>query len=132
MKNEKNKIDKHMALYMSLGMCFATLVTLILSSIFPTDNMLLYFGLPLGLFAGMCLGMLIGQEKDKRLSKNIMIIKKIETLNDSTDTIIHVTDKNEEEKLFRVTEKKMKQERFVEGDRVAEELDGSLVSLESK
>lgn len=92
---------------MSLGMCF---------------------GIPIG----MCIGMVIGQAKDKRLSENIMIIRKIETVKGSTDVVIYVSDKNEIEKQYRVTEKKVKEQKFVEGDRVAEEIDGSLVSLESK
>ena len=106
-KNNDNTVQKYMMLYMSLGICF---------------------GLPIG----MCIGMAIGEAKDKRLSENIMIIRKIETVNDSLDIIIYVIDKNEIEKQYIVTDEKMKEEKFVEGDRVAEEIDGSLVSLESK
>ena len=96
---------------------------------FP-DNMNL--GICLGIPIGMCIGMAIGQAKDKRLSENIMIIRKIKTTKDSTDVVIYVSDKNEIEKQYRFTDKKMKDVKFVEGDRVAEEIDGSLVSLESK
>ncbi len=130
MENKKNPIQKYMVLYMSLGMCFGVSGGLIFGTIFFPDNMSL--GMCFGIPIGMCIGMAIGQAKDKRLSENIMIIKKIETAKDSTDVVIYVIDKNEIEKQYRVTEKKMKEEKFVEGDRVAEEIDGSLVSLESK
>lgn len=130
MKNKKNTIEKYMALYMSLGMCFGVSGGLIFGNIFFPENMSL--GMCFGIPIGMCIGMAIGQGKDKRLSENIMIIRKIETEKESTDEVIYVSDKNEIEKQYRVTEKKMKQEKFVEGDRVAEEIDGSLVSLESK
>ncbi len=130
MKNKKNTIEKYMALYMSLGMCFGASGGLIFGNIFFPENMSL--GMCFGIPIGMCIGMAIGQAKDKRLSENIMIIRKIETVKDSTDAVIYVSDKNEIEKQYRVTEKKMKEEKFVEGDRVAEEIDGSLVSLESK
>lgn len=130
MKNKKNAIEKYMTLYMSLGMCFGVSASLIFGSIFSPDNMsrFICFGIPIG----MLLGMVLGQAKDKRLSKNIMMIRKIETLIDSTDLMIYVSDKNETEKQYKVTMKKMKEEKFAESDRVAEELDGSLVSLESK
>lgn len=130
MENKKNPIQKYMVLYMSLGMCFGVSGGLIFGTIFLTDNMSL--GMCFGIPIGMCIGMAIGQAKDKRLSENIMIIKKIEAAKDSTDVVIYVIDKNEIEKQYRVTEKKMKEEKFVEGDRVAEEIDGYLVSLESK
>ncbi len=130
MENKKNPIQKYMVLYMSLGMCFGVSGGLIFGTIFFPDNMSL--GMCFGIPIGMCIGMAIGQAKDKRLSENIMIIKKIETAKDSTDVVIYVIDKNEIEKQYRVTEKKMKEEKFVEGDRVAEEIDGYLVSLESK
>ena len=130
MKNERNKIEKYMTLYMSLGMCFGISGGLIFGTIFFPDNVGL--GTCLGPLTGMCIGMLVGQAKDKRLSKNIMIIRKIEIIKDSSDIGIYVSDKNEIEKQYRVTEKKIKEEKFEEGDRVAEEIDGSLVSLESK
>ena len=129
MKN-KNKIEKYMTLYMSLGMCFGVSVGLIFGIIFFPDNMTL--GIPFGLPIGMCIGMAIGQAKDKRLSENIMMIRKIEIAKDSADIVIYVSDKNEIEKQYIVTEKKMKEEKFAECDRVAEGIDGSLVSLESK
>lgn len=130
MKNKRNKIEKYMTLYMSLGMCFGVSGGLILGTIFFPNNMSL--GICFGLLIGMCIGMAIGQAKDKRLSENIMIISKIETLKDSSDIVIYVSDKNEIEKQYRVAKKNMEEEKFEEGDRVAEEIDGSLVSLESK
>ena len=129
-KNEKNTVQKYMTLYMSLGMCFGVSGGLIFGTIFYPNNMSL--GMCFGLPIGMCLGMAIGKAKDKRLSENIVIIRKIETINDSSDIVIYVSDKNEIEKQYIVTEKKMKEEKFTEGDRVAEEIDGSLVSLEIK
>ena len=130
MKNEsgKNTIQKYQNLYMSLGMCFGLSGGLIFGISF--DNMAL--GMCLGMSIGMCIGIVIGQAKDKRLSENIMIIRKVETANDLSDIIIYVICKNEIEKQYIVTKKKMKEEKFAEGDRVAEEIDGSLVSLESK
>ena len=132
MKNEseKNTVQKYTTLYMSLGMCFGVSGVLIFGTIFFSDNMTL--GMGFGIPIGMCIGMAIGQAKDKRLSENIMIIRKIETVNDSSDIIICVSDKNEIEKQYIVTDKKIKEEKFAEDDRVAEEIDGSLVSLESK
>lgn len=130
MKKNKNAIEKYMALYMSLGMCFGVSGGLIFGTIFCPDNISL--GMCFGIPIGMCIGMAIGQAKDKRLSENIMIVRKIETAKDSTDVVIYVSDKNEIEKQYRITEKKMNEEKFLEGDRVAEEIDGSLVSLESK
>ena len=130
MKNEKNTVQKYTTLYMSLGMCFGVSGGLILGTIFSPDNMTI--GMGFGIPIGMCIGMVIGQAKDKQLSENIMIIIKIETVNDSSYIIICVSDKNKIEKQYLVTDKKMKEEKFAEGDRVAEEMDGSLVSLESK
>ena len=130
MKNKKNTIEKYMALYMSLGICFGSSFGIIFGNILFPDNTSL--GMSFGIPIGMCIGMAIGQAKDKRLSENIMIIKKIEPLKDSTDIVVYVSDKNEMEKKYRVTMKKMKEEKFIEGDRVAEEKDNSLVSLENK
>ena len=129
-KNEKNTAGKYMTLYMSIGMCFGVSGALIFGNIFYPNNIAL--GMSFGISIGMCIGMAIGQAKDKRLSENIMIIRKIETVKDSSDMAIYISDKNEIEKQYIVTEKKMKEEKFSEGDRVAEEIDGSLVSLELK
>ena len=69
-KNDENTIKKYMTIYMLLGMCF---------------------GMPIE----MCIGMVIGQAKDKRLLENMMIIRKIETINNSSDMVIHASNKNE-------------------------------------
>lgn len=104
MKNEsgKNTIQKYQNLYMSLGMCFGSSGGLIFGISF--DNMAL--GMCLGMSIGMCIGIVIGQAKDKRLSENIMIIRKVETSNNLSDIIIYVICKNEIEKQYIVTEKK--------------------------
>lgn len=132
MKNngEKNTVQKYMPLYMSLGMCFGVSGGLILSVIFNPNNLPL--GICFGLPIGMSIGIALGTAKDNSLSKNIMIITRIEAIKDSSNILIYVIDKNEIEKQYVVTEKKMKEEKFTEGDRVSEEIDGSLVSLESK
>ena len=129
-KDKKNTVKKYTTLYMSIGMGFGVSAGLIFGMIIYPDNMTIgtCFGFPIG----MCIGMVIGQAKDKRLSENMMIIKKIKTVNDSTDLVIYVIDKNEIEKQYSVTNKKMQEQKFVEGDRVAEEIEGFLVSLESK
>ena len=129
-KDKKNTVEKYMTLYMSIGMCFGVSGGLIFGMIIYPDNMAI--GMCFGIPIGMCIGMVIGQLKDKRLSENMMIIKKIKTVNDSTDLVIYVSDKNEIEKQYSVTKQKMQEEKFLEGDRVAEKIDGSLVSLESK
>ncbi len=79
---------------------------------------------------GMCFGIAAGAAKDKKLSENMMEVGRIETVQESSDLLIYVTNKSGEEKEYRVSEKKMKKEKFSIGDRVAEETDGSLVSLE--
>ena len=69
-KNDEHTIKKYMTIYMLLGMCF---------------------GMPIE----TCIGMVIGQAKDKRLLENMMIIRKIETINNSSDMVIHASNKNE-------------------------------------
>ena len=130
MKNEKNTVQRYTTQYMSIGMCFGVSVGFLFGNIFLDGNMSL--GMCYGLPMGMCVGMFIGKAKDKRLSENIMIIRKMETVKDSPDIVIYVSDKNEIEKQYIVTDKKVKEEKFAEGDQVAEETDGSLVSLENK
>lgn len=127
-KNEK-KVQKYMTLYMSLGMCFGVSGGLIYGMILFPDNMSL--GMCLGIPIGMCIGMAVGAAKDKRLSENMMRIVRIDAVHQSPDLLIYVIDKNEVEKEYRVSAKKMKEEKFSVGNRVAEETDGSLVSLES-
>lgn len=131
MNNKKNKkIEKYMSLYMSVGMCFGVTFGIIYGSYFFPDNkaMGMAFGIPIG----MCIGMAIGAEKDKRLSKNMMEVSRIEAIPDSPDFLIYGINKNGEEKEYKVSAKQMKTEKFSVEDRIAEEKDGSLVSLESK
>ncbi len=128
--DDKQKVQKYMTMYMSLGMCFGVAGGLIIGLFFFPDNMTLgtCFGMPIG----MCLGMAIGSAKDKRLSENMMEVCRIEDIKDSTNKLIYAMDKSGVEKEYKVTERQMKDEKFSVGDRVAEETDGSLVSLESR
>ncbi len=130
MKSKKKKIEKYTALYMSLGMCFGVTGGLIYGNILFPDNMSL--GMSMGLLIGMCIGLAIGVAKDKRLAEKIMEIVRIEVVQTTPDVIIFVKDNSGAEKQYKVSSKKTKQEKFEIGDRVAEETDGSLVSLESK
>lgn len=130
MNNKKKKIEKYTALYMSLGMCFGVSGGLIYGYILFPDNMPL--GMSMGIPVGMCIGLAIGAAKDKRLAEKMMEIVKIEVVQTSPNVIIFVKDNSGAEKQYEVLSKKMKEEKFEIGDRVAEETDGSLVSLESK
>lgn len=85
------------------------------------------FGLPIG----MSLGLTIGQEKDRRLWESRMEISKIEHLAGFSEVFICAIDKDGNEKEFRVSEKLMKSEKFKAGDKVAEEREGVLISLET-
>lgn len=127
---DKKPVNKYMTLYMSIGMCFGVSFGLVFGMIVYPDNMSL--GMGFGLPVGMCIGMAIGYAKDKRLSENMMRISRIEAIDDSSDMLVYAVDKNGAEKEYKVTEKKMKEEKFSTGDRVAEETDGFLISLESK
>lgn len=127
--DKKKKVQKYMALYMSLGMCFGVSLGLIYGNILFPDNMAM--GMSFGIPIGMCLGMAIGAAKDKRLSEHMMEIFRIEAVPGSTDWLIYTVDKNGVEKEYRVSAKKMKEKKFSVGNRVAEEKDGSLVSLKS-
>ncbi len=126
-KGKKN-VQKYTALYMSTGMCFGVSFGLLFGMFFYPDNIAM--GMCLGLPVGMCFGIAAGAAKDKKLSENMMEVGRIEAVQESSDLLIYVTNKNGEEKEYRVSEKKMKKEKFSIGDRVAEETDGSLVSLE--
>ncbi len=128
--DDKQKVQKYMTMYMSLGMCFGVSGGLIMGLLFFPDNMAM--GLCYGLPIGMCLGMAIGSAKDKRLSENMMEVCRIEDIKDSTSKLIYAMDKSGIEKEYKVTERQMKDEKFSVGDRVAEETDGTLVSLESR
>ena len=128
--NKKNSVTKYMTLYMSIGMCMGVSGGLVFGMLVYPDNMFveMLYGIPVG----MCIGMAIGAAKDKRLSDKMMIIARIENLTGSSDVMIYTMDKNGEEKEYKVSRKKTKEEKFAENDRVAEESDGLLVSLESK
>ena len=130
MDNNKKKIQKYTALYMSIGMCFGVSGGLIYGTLLFPDNMAL--GMCMGIPIGMCIGIAIGSAKDKRLSEHMMEISRIEDVPESSDKLIYAMDKNGVEKEYRVTREKMKEEKFSVGNRVAEETDGTLVSLESE
>lgn len=124
--DKKKSVTKYTMLYMSIGMCFGVAFGVALMS----DNISL--GMSIGLPVGMCIGLLIGQMRDRKLSENMLEISRMQPADASTDTIIYAVDENGAEKEYTVTEKKMKEEKFAVGDRVAEESNGVLVSLESK
>lgn len=130
MNKNKKKIEKFTSLYMSIGMCFGVTGGIIYGNVIFPDNMSL--GISLGISIGMCIGLAIGAAKDKRLAEKMMKIIKIEVVQKSTDVIVFAKDSSGEEKEYEISFKKMKEEKFEIGDRVAEEIDGSLVSLESK
>ena len=127
---EKNKVQKYTSLYMSLGMCFGVSLGMLYGEFLSPRNLSL--GMCMGISIGMCIGLGIGAAKDKRLSEHMMKITRIEDVPESTDKIIYAVDKNGEEAEYRVPEKRMQEEKFSVGNRVAEETDGSLVSLESE
>ena len=127
---DKKKVQKYMAIYMSIGMCFGVSGGLIFGMILYPDNRTL--GMCFGIPIGMSIGMAIGSAKDKRLSENMMKISRVEMIQESSDMLVYAMDKNGVEKQYKVSEKKMKEEKFSVGNRVAEETDGSLVSLESE
>lgn len=127
-KNDK-KIQKFTSLYMSLGMCFGMSIGMSLGMIL-FDNMTI--GMSLGMSLGMCLGLVVGSAKDKRLSENVMQITRIEDGETSSDKIIYAVDKDRNEKSYKVSERIMKNAKFTVGDRVAEETNKMLVSLENK
>lgn len=126
---DKNKVTKYTALFMSLGMCFGMLLgTCFGLCVF--DN--IGIGLSLGMMIGIGAGAAIGSAKDKQMTEKMTKISRIEDVPDSTDKMIYVLDKNGEVKEFCIDEKCFASEKFVVGDRVAEETDGRLVSLETK
>lgn len=84
-----------------------------------------------GISIGMSLGLAIGQDKDRKLWESRMEISKIERLAGISEVFIYAIDKDGNEKEFRVSEKLMKSEKFKAGDKVAEEREGVLISLET-
>ena len=127
-KNDK-KIQKFTSLYMSLGMMLG-MSTGMLYGMLLFDNMPL--GMTMGMSLGMCLGLVIGNAKDKRLSENMMHITRIQDDETSADKIIFAIDKDGNEKSYKVSERIAKNAKFAVGDRVAEETNKMLVSLENK
>jgi len=127
-KNEK-KIQKFATLYMSCGMMLG-ISTGMLYGMLLFDNMAI--GMCLGMSMGMCLGLASGSAKDKRLSESMMHITRIEDDETSADKIIYAVDKDGNEKSYKVSERIAKNAKFAVGDRVAEETNKSLVSLENK
>ena len=127
-KNEK-KIQKFATLYMSCGMMLG-ISTGMLYGMLLFDNMAI--GMCLGMSMGMCLGLAIGSAKDKGLSENMMHITRIQEDIESDGKIIYAVDKDGNEKLYKVSERIAKNTKFAVGDRVAEETNKTLVSLENK
>jgi len=127
-KNDK-KIQKFTGLYMSLGMMLG-MSTGMLYGMLLFDNMAL--GMCLGMSMGTSLGLAIGSAKDKRLSENMMHITRIQEDIEADSKIIYTVDKDGNEKSFNVSARIAKNAKFAVGDRVAEETNKTLVSLENK
>lgn len=115
--------------YMGIGMCFGLAIGLAFGKVLFPDSMTL--GMCWGLPIGMSLGLAFGQEKDRKLWESRMEISKIERLAGFSEVFIYAIDKDGNEKEFRVSEKTMKAENFKAGDKVAEEREGVLISLET-
>ena len=126
---EKKSISKYMTLYMTIGMCSGMLFGVSLGRL-VFDSVAL--GMSMGLSIGMCFGIALGAAKDKKLSERMMEIVRIEDVPDSTDKLVYTVDKNGAEKEYRIAERRIISEKFAVGDRVAEEKEGYLVTLESK
>ena len=127
-KNDK-KIQKFTTLYMSCGMMLG-MSTGMLYGMLLFDNMAL--GMCLGMSMGTSLGLAIGSAKDKRFSENMMHITRIQEDTELEGKIIYAIDKDGNEKSYKVSERIAKNAKFAVGDRVAEETNKTLVSLESK
>ena len=124
------KFQKFANEYMGIGMCLGVSLGLIYGNLIFSDSA--GVGMCFGISIGMSLGLAIGQAKDKRLLENAMEINRIEHLAGYAEIFIYAVDKSGVEKEYRVSEKKMKAEKFKTGDKVAEEREGVLISLESK
>lgn len=129
-ETDTKKVQRYTSLYMSLGMCFGLSMGLIYGQLLSPDNISL--GMCMGISVGMCIGLAIGSAKDKRLSAHMMQVSRIEEIEESADLVIYAVDENGTEKEYRVNEKAMKEQKFAPGSRVAEETDGTLVSLEEE
>lgn len=127
---EKKNVTKYLALYMVIGMSLGMMIGSMIGIFLFEDNLAL--GMCIGLSTGMCIGMGVGAAKDKRLSEHMMEICRVEEVLDSSDLLVYAVGKEGTEKEYKVTQKQQKEEMFSVGDRVAEEKDGRLVSLETK
>lgn len=127
-ETSEKKVQKYTSQYMSIGMCFGMSIGLAFGQLWYPDNIAM--GMCMGLPIGMCIGMAIGAAKDKRLSEQIQTISRIEDAQDCPEKLVYAVDRDGTEKEYRVSEKAMKEQKFAMGNRVAEETDGSLVSLE--
>ena len=127
-KNDK-KIQKFTSLYMSLGMMLGISIGMLYGMLL-FDNMAI--GMCLGMSMGTSFGLAIGSAKDKRLSENMMHITRIQEDIESGVKIIYTVDKDGNEKSYKVSARIAKNVKFAVGDRVAEETNKSLVSLETK
>lgn len=123
------KFQRYANEYMGIGMCFGLAIGLAFGKVLFPDSMTL--GMCWGLPIGMSFGLAFGQEKDRKLWENRMEIRKIEHLAGFSEVFIYAIDKDGNEKEFRVSEKTMKAEKFKAGDKVAEEREGVLISLET-
>lgn len=123
------KFQKYANEYMGIGMCLGVSLGLIYGNLFFSDS--IGVGMCFGISIGMSLGLAIGQEKDRKLWESRMEISKIEHLAGFSEVFIYAIDKDGNEKEFRVSAKTMKAEKFKAGDKVAEEREGVLISLET-
>lgn len=126
----EKKVQKYSSQYMSIGMCFGMSIGLAFGQLWYPDNIAM--GMCMGLPIGMCIGMVIGAAKDKRLSEYMQTVSRIEDVPESADKLVCAVDEEGAEKEYRVSKKVMKEQKFAVGNRVAEETDGSLVSLEEE
>ena len=126
---ENKKVTKYLTLYMPLGMCLGMSVGMSLGQLVLHN---LALGLSIGISLGVGIGAALGAAKDKQMSERMTEIVRIEDVPDSTDKMVYTVDKNGAEKEYRITEKRILSEKFAVGDRVAEEKDGHLMTLESK
>lgn len=115
--------------YMGIGMCVGLSLGVAFGNLFSPGNV--GTRMCIGMAIGLCLGEALGQAKDKKLLENAMEISKIEHLAGFSEVFVYAIDKDGNEKEFRVSEKRMKSEKFKAGDKVAEEREGALVSLET-
>ena len=127
-KNDK-KIQKFASVYMSLGMMLGISIGMLYGMLL-FDNMAI--GMCLGMSMGTSFGLAVGSAKDKRLSEYMMHITRIQEDIESDGKVIYTVDKDGNEKSYKVSARIAKNAKFAVGDRVAEETNKSLVSLETK